>query len=298
MSMLPPAYLIDSSIYVFRAWFTMPDSLVNANNEPMNAVYGFSDFLIKFIEQENPKHIMCAFDQSLTTSARNEIYPEYKANRDPAPEELKRQFAYCRELVRLIGIAEFASELYEADDIVGTYSETMRKQGFRNVIVTGDKDLAQLVHGDDIWWEFAKNIRMDTKGVMKKFGVESHQIADLLALTGDKVDNIPGVPGIGPKTAANLLTKHKTLDNLLENIDQVGDMKFRGAKRIQQLLEEHQDLARLSKKLTIIFEDEALPKTAESIIRKTPDKAALQEFFEKVGFGTMRMQRWFKVLNI
>lgn len=298
MQTKPTAYLIDSSIYVFRAWFTMPDTLVNHKNEPMNAVYGFSDFLIKFLQQEQPKHIMFAFDQSLTSSVRNEIYPEYKANRDPAPEELKRQFAYCRELVRHIGIAEFASDKYEADDIIGTYSHTMRTHGFRNVIVTGDKDLAQLVHEGDLWWEFAKDKRMDPKGVLKNFGVETHQIADMLALAGDKVDNITGVPGIGPKTAANLLAKFGTLENILDNIDKVGDMKFRGAKRIQTLLDEHQESARLSKRLTVIFEDESLPKDAESIVRKPVDKNALDNFFEEAGFGNMRKQRWHKLLNL
>ncbi len=299
MSQQPTAYLIDSSIYVFRAWFTMPDTLVNHKNEPMNAVYGFSDFLMKFIEQEQPTHMMCAFDQSLgSSSVRNEIYPEYKANRDPAPEELKQQFTYCRNLAKHIGVAEFASERYEADDIIATFSHTMREQGFRNVIVTGDKDLTQLVHENDLWWEFAKNKRMDVKGVLKNFGVHPHQIADMLALAGDKVDNITGVPGVGPKTAANLLAKFETLDNILDNIDKVGDMKFRGAKRIQTLLEQHQDDARLSKKLTVTFTDESLPYEASSLQRKAIDKDALENFFEESGFGNMRKQRWYKLLNI
>lgn len=287
-----PVYLIDSSIYVFKAWFVLPDTMINSDGDPANAVYGFADFLLNLLENEQPKHIACAFDESLSSSYRNEIYPEYKANRDPAPPELKQQFVYCRELVRAAGIAEFASPRYEADDIIATLSHHMRQHGFYNLIISGDKDLTQLIDEHDYWWEYSKDKRMDRKGVYKHFGVYPEQIADLLALAGDSVDNIPGVPGIGQKTAARLLNKFGSLDAVLTNIDKVSDMKFRGAKRAQTLLEEHQDLARLSRELTITQFDNELPDHHKDLVRKKGDRGALIELFEFFGFGKNRRERW------
>lgn len=297
MSTEPGIFLIDSSIYVFRAWFTMPDTLVNTDGELVNALYGFADFLLELIENEKPTHIVCAFDESLSESYRNEIYPEYKANREPAPIELKKQFQYCRELVRTMGIAEFASPRYEADDIIGTLSRNMRRHGFRSIIISGDKDLTQLLQENDLWWEYGRDKRLDSKGVLKTFGVHPNQIADLLALAGDAVDNIRGIPGVGLKTAANLLTKFKTLDNLLENVDKIGAMKFRGAKRIQNLVEEHQDAARLAKQLTVIAHDEQLPDQHKALEWQGYNSEALEVLFEQIGFGSFRRQRWHRALE-
>jgi DNA polymerase-1 len=298
MARQPCVYLIDSSIYVFRAWFTIPDDLTDRDGQPVNALYGFADFLLGLLEREKPTHIACAFDASLGESShRNAIFPQYKANRDPAPPELERQFDYCRALVRAAGIAEFASDRFEADDIIGTLALNMRKHGFKNYIISGDKDLTQLLDDQDCWWEYAKDRRMQRTDVYKHFGVYPEQIADLLALAGDAVDNIPGVPGIGPKTAANLLTKFGTLENLLVNIDKVGQMKFRGAVRVQSLLQEHQELARLSKQLTVIMHDASLPTTHHDLTRRAYDRQELNELFEHIGFGQPRRQRWHAVLG-
>lgn len=293
----PRAYLIDSSIYIFRAWFTMPDTLTDRDGNQINALYGFADFLLNLLEREKPTHIACAFDASLETSYRNEIYPPYKANREPAPPELKCQFQYCRDLVRAAGIAEFASTRYEADDIIGTFSRHMRRHGFQNVIISGDKDLAQLLEQEDFCWEYAKDRRLDRKAVYKQFGVFPEQIADLLALAGDAVDNIPGVPGVGIKTAARILAKFGTLDNALGNIEKIGEMQFRGAKRVQDLIGQHQDAARLSKRLTEIVDDENLPDHHESLARQPADKSWLSELFEQFGFGEFRRKRWLDVLS-
>ena len=293
----PAVFLVDSSIYVFRAWFTLPDTLVTRDNEPANALYGFSDFLVSLLANENPKHIACAFDQSLSQSYRNEIYPAYKANRDPAPPELERQFDYCRQLVRTAGIAEVASERYEADDIIGTLCFHMRNSGFRNFIISGDKDLTQLVEEHDCWWEYARDKRMDRKGVFSEFGVYPEQIADLLALAGDAVDNIPGVPGIGVKTASRLLNKFGTLESTIENIEKIGSMKFRGAKRAQTLLAEHQEMARLSRELTLIQHDQQLPQNAQALRRRPYDAETLEALFDQFGFGKHRRQRWHATLS-
>jgi 5'-3' exonuclease len=296
MSIPPRAYLIDSSIYVFRAWFTMPEDLTDRDGNPANAFYGFADFLLRLIEREQPTHIACAFDQSLARSYRNEIYPAYKANRDPAPPELERQFDYCRALVRAAGIAEFASSRYEADDIIGTLSGLMRRNGFVNYIISGDKDLTQLLSEHDYWWEYGKDKRMQRNDVYKHFGVYPEQMADLLALAGDAVDNIPGIPGVGLKTAANLLAKFGTLEHLLDNIDEIGHMKFRGAKRVRGLVDEHRELARLSKQLTLIAHDETLPTEHHALTRQPYDRAELDELFDRINFCKVRLQRWFDVL--
>jgi 5'-3' exonuclease len=275
----------------------MPEDLTDRDGNPVNAFYGFADFLLGLLEREQPTHIACAFDQSLARSYRNEIYPAYKANRDPAPPELERQFDYCRALVRAAGIAEFASMRYEADDIIGTLSSLMRKNGFINYIISGDKDLTQLLSEHDWWWEYGKDKRMQRNDVYKHFGVYPEQMADLLALAGDAVDNIPGVPGVGLKTAALLLAKFATLENLLDNIGEIGHMKFRGAKRVMAQMEEHQDLARLSKQLTLIVHDENLPTEHHALTRQPYRRDELNELFDHIDFGKFRRQRWLSVLG-
>jgi len=206
-----PVYLIDSSIYVFRSWFVIPDTITDAEGNPANAVYGFTDFVYQFLAEQQPSHIGFAFDESLKTSYRNEIYPDYKANRESAPEELKRQFQYCRAFLRALGFAEFGSDRFEADDIIGTLAWRYRALGHDIHILTGDKDLAQLIREGDTWWDYARSNRLDSRGIEKRFGVRPERIADQLAIAGDKTDNIPGIPGIGMATAAKLLKRFDSL---------------------------------------------------------------------------------------
>ncbi len=289
-------YLVDSSIYVFRAWFTVPDHVVNQDNEPVNAVYGFADFVYQFLQQSKPKYVGFAFDESLSTSFRNEIYPEYKANRDPAPEELKRQFTYCRDFLHALGLFETGSPRYEADDLIGTLAKQMRAQGHHITILTADKDLAQLIFENDVWWNFAKGERHSIPQIKKQFGVYPEQIADQLAIAGDKVDNIPGAPGIGMATAAKLLNRFSSLEELLENCAKISEMKIRGAKRIQGLIEDHKDLLLLYKKLTTIHCDIDFEEPME-LKRKQPDFALLDTLFDKFDFGQFRRERWLKLLQ-
>ena len=289
-------YLVDSSIYVFRAWFTVPDHVVNKQNEPVNAVYGFADFVYQFLQQAEPNYVGFAFDESLQSSFRNEIYPEYKANREPAPEELKRQFKYCREFIEALGICEVGSPHYEADDLIGTLAKRMREKGHNITILTADKDLAQLISENDVFWNFAKGQRSAIPQIKKQFGVYPNQIADQLAIAGDTVDNIPGVPGIGMATAAKLLNKFSTLDELLKNIHKVSEMKIRGAKRIQGLIAEYEDQVLLYRKLTGI---ECNANLADSVKlkRKTPDFTMLNDLFEQLNFGDFRKQKWMNFLK-
>lgn len=287
----PRVYLIDASIYVFRAWHVLPDSLVGADGEPVNAVHGFMDFLLRFSETTRASHVAICFDESLTSSQRNDIYPPYKANRDPAPEALKQQFRWCRELVRAAGFAEFASDRFEADDLIATLAGRAADQGFPSTVVTGDKDLAQLVGEGGFWWDFARDRHLDSRGVRELFGVRPEQIADMLALAGDRIDNIPGVPGIGPPTAARLLTRWQDLDNLFANLESVAAMKFRGAARIARLLDEHEPTVRLARRLTGVLEADGLPEKIATLSRQVPDTVALEAMLTDAGFDAARRRR-------
>jgi 5'-3' exonuclease len=249
-----PVWLIDASIYVFRAWFTWPDDLKDANGNPINAVLGFMDFVYNLLQQENPQIIGFAFDESLQTSHRNDIYPDYKANRQSAPANLKYQFQLCRQFIRALGITELASPHYEADDILATWARQYHQQGHPVNIITADKDLTQLIHKNDHWWDYQKNKKLNTKQIQKEFGVRPDQIADLLALAGDKADNIPGIPGVGITTAAKLLRRFDTIDNLLAHIPDISKMKIHKAKLIQDAVEETKDKVIIYQQLTRVVD--------------------------------------------
>lgn len=286
-----PVYLVDASIYIFRAWFSVPDEFSTANGEPTNAVYGFTGFLCSLLEQAESEHIGVAFDESLTTSYRNEIYPDYKANRDPAPVELKRQFKWARDIAESLGLACFADPRFEADDLIGTLSEYWRARGHSLCVVTSDKDLTQLVRAGDHWWDFARNRKLSHGKVAEKFGVQPEQMADFLALTGDSVDNIPGVPGVGPKTAAALLNHFEDLDEIRARVDEVQHLSIRGAKSLHRKLEDNWDAAELALKLTRIHTEVPSALERPDVVRGAIDEARLNRLFDELSFGGMLRQR-------
>jgi DNA polymerase-1 len=292
---LPPVYLVDASVYIFRAWFSMPDDFVNAAGQPTNAVYGFSGFLCSLLEQTSAEHVAVAFDESLTTSYRNEIYPEYKANRDPAPEELKRQFGWARAVAEAMGLRCYADGRYEADDLIGTLAEYWRARGHPICVVTSDKDLAQVIGDADHWWDFSRNQKLNARQLTEKFGVEPRQMADFLALTGDSVDNIPGVPGSGPKSAAALLAQFGDLDRLYERLDEVPDLPIRGAKSIHRKLADHRGAAELARRLTLIETAVESALAAPDLLRTEVDMARLNRLFDDLAFGGMLRQRCLQV---
>ncbi|MGH8035379.1 MAG: 5'-3' exonuclease, partial [Lysobacterales bacterium] len=164
---LPPVYLIDASVYIFRAWFSMPEGFTTAKGEPTNAAYGFCGFLCSLLEQTSTHHVAVAFDESLTTSYRNEIYPAYKANREPAPEDLKRQFKWARSIAESLGLSCFSDPCYEADDLIGTLAVYWRARGHPICLVSSDKDLAQLVREDDQWWDFSRNQKLGSSQIQQ-----------------------------------------------------------------------------------------------------------------------------------
>lgn len=280
-------YLIDASIYIFRAWYSVPDTLENAAGQPINALHGFAGFLGGFLDEAKPEHLAVVFDESLTTSFRNEIYPPYKANREPTPPELEHQFAACRELCRLLGVAEYASDSYEADDIIGAIAARMRARGHASVLVTRDKDLAQLVRDGDQFWDYAANRRFGYHEIEEQFGVRPERMADYLALAGDSVDNIPGVPGVGPKTAAALLRVFHSLDDLYDNLDAAAHVTIRGAAKLPDKLRKHRDAAYLARRLTTIACDMPFEFSPRDIERRAPDLAALESFYGRAKFGPL-----------
>lgn len=288
---LPPVYLVDASVYIFRAWYSVPDDFVNRAGQPTNAVYGFSGFLCSLLEQTQAKHVAVTFDESLTTSYRNEIYPAYKANRDPAPPELKRQFAWARAVAEAMGLRCFGDDRYEADDLIGTLAEYWRARGHPINLVTSDKDLAQLVRENDYWWDFSRNQKLNARQLTEKFGVMPGQMADFLALTGDAVDNIPGVPGVGPKSAAALLSHFGDLDRLFERVGEVPFLRIRGAKSLHKKLLNHRDAAHLARRLTLIETAVESALAAPAVDRRAVDTAAVNRLFDELSFGGMLRQR-------
>lgn len=287
----PPLLLVDASLYVFRAWHSMPDEFHDADGWPTNAVRGFAGFLAELLQRERPRHIVVAFDDALDSCFRNAIYPPYKANRPPAPDTLKRQFAYCRALCTVMGLPVLGHREYEADDLIGTALHQARAYGHRGVIVSADKDLSQLLQTGDEQWDFARGQRWGSDGVEARHGVRPEQIADYLALAGDSIDNIPGVPGVGARTAAALLAHFGSLDALLERVDEVPYLRLRGAARVAERLREHREEALLYRRLATVACDAPIEGAQAPFARTDADATALPELCEALAFGPLTRRR-------
>lgn len=291
MATPPTLHLVDASIYVFRAWHSMPDDWHDSDGWPVNAVHGFTRFLLELLERERPANIAVAFDEALDSSFRNRLYPAYKANRPPAPDELKRQFAYCKTLCQALGLATLADLDYEADDLIGSALWAVRPQGFRGVIVSADKDLSQLLGEHDEQFDFSRGQRWGMAGVKARHGVHAHQIADYLALAGDAVDNIPGISGIGQKSAAILLAHFGSLDAILERSDEIAFLRLRGAAQMAIRLREQREHALLWRQLTTVALDAPLPADAAPFARAQADADMLAILADGVGFGPLTRRR-------
>jgi 5'-3' exonuclease len=291
LSATPTAHLVDGSLYVCRAYFAPTPDVSGADGASVVAVHGFTRFLLDLIERTRPTHLAVAFDESLTTSFRNAIYPEYKAHREPAPADLMAQFALCKEVAAALGVLVMADAQYEADDLIGSALIALRMAGFRSVIVSADKDFGQLIGELDEQWDPQRNQRWDQHGVKARLGVRPDQVADYLALTGDSVDNIPGVSGIGPKTAAILLQHFGTLDALLDRADEVAFLRMRGAAAASMKLREHAASARLSRLLSGIALDAPVPLEAGDYARRAFDASAVETLFDRLKLGPLTRAR-------
>ena len=278
-------YLVDASVYIFRAYYSLPDTFTDKDGHPAQAVYGFARFLLDFMRRKQPEYLACAFDESLTTSFRNELYPQYKANRELPPEELERQLKACRDVAEALGIASFSSDRYEADDLIGSLALQHRAADRPICILTRDKDLGQLIEPNDTWWDYAGDIRLDTAGVADKMGVLPKAIPDLLGLMGDSVDNIPGVRGVGQKTAVALLRHFEDLDDLYARLEDVARLKFRGAKSLAPKLEAEKDKAYLSRELATIKCDIPVCESLQELRWRSADAQKIEALFERYSFG-------------
>jgi DNA polymerase-1 len=284
-------HLVDASPYIFRAYYSLPSSIRDPNGAKVGAVYGFASFLLKLIADEKVTHLGVTFDRNLNGSFRNRFYPAYKEQRQPPPADLVAQIDPCVEVASALGAATFIDDEYEADDLIAALTARLVPEGHRVVIVTSDKDLAQLVSDQVTLYDFGKGERYDAGAVREKFGVRPDQIVDLLALAGDPVDNIPGVAGIGRKSAADLLSVFEHVEDLYEKLDEVRVAKIRGAKSLYFRLAESQDKALLSKVLATVAADAPLAEGAgdlDSLAYRGADPERVDEIFARMGFKGIR----------
>lgn len=272
-------YLIDTSIYVFRAWQTFPPDLVNSHGEQANAQIGFAHTLADILTRPSPDlpdHAVCAFDECLRSGIRHQLYPAYKADRPPAPDELRVQFRRCRQVAEAFGIACYGSSRVEADDIIGRFAHLAQQAAMPVTIISADKDLAQYIGPLDTYWDYARSRRLGTNDIYRRFRVRPEQIPDWLALCGDKSDNIPGIPGVGEATAARLLRRFDDLDALFAQTGQVASMGFRGAPRISELLPQYESQVRLARQLTGLIADDTLPDSLTPLGWRRRSEAAMR----------------------
>lgn len=274
--------LIDGNSIAYRAFFALP-LLNNDKGIHTNAVYGFTLMLMKMLEEEKPTHVLVAFDAGKTTF-RHETYKEYKGGRQKTPPELSEQFPFIRELLNAYGIATYELENYEADDIIGTLSKIAEKDNYVVKIISGDKDLTQLASDRTTVCITKKGItdieEYTPKHIKEKYGLSSEQIIDMKGLMGDSSDNIPGVPGVGEKTAIKLLKEFHTVENLMESLDQV-----RG--KLKEKLEQHKDQAIMSKKLATIYREVPLTIQLDDIQYNGYHPEKLVAIFKELGFQSL-----------
>jgi DNA polymerase I len=271
--------LVDGSGYIFRAFFALPP-MTRPDGTPVNAVFGFANMLFKLMQERPQDDLVVVFDHG-STSFRNQLYDRYKATRDEPPAELRPQFGLVREAARAFGLPVVDVEGYEADDMIAAYAKRAREAGEPVVVVSSDKDLMQLV-GDGVeMWDPMKQKAIGRAEVVEKFGVGPELVCDALALIGDTSDNVPGVPGIGPKNAAQLLTEFGSLEGLLANLDRIKQPKRR------EVLEQNAETARLSHRLVCLDAQAPLPLALEQLRRQPFDPKELLAFLHENGFKSL-----------
>ena len=280
-------YLIDGSGYIFRAYYALPPLSRKSDGLPTGAVNGFCNMLFKLLEdsksednKEKPTHFAVIFD-SARKNFRNEIYSDYKANRADAPEDLIPQFDYIRKSVLAFNLPSIELLNYEADDLIATYVENILKAGAKVTIVSSDKDLMQLYKKNVRIYDPMKNKFINNDDVIKKFGVNPDKVIDVQALAGDSSDNVPGVPGIGVKTAAELISNYGSIENLLNNLEKIKQNKRR------ETLIENKDKAIISKKLVTLKKDVPIKVEPSDFLIKKIDKKKLYTFLRDMEFNRL-----------
>ena len=273
-------YLIDGSAYIYRAYHAIR-SLANSKGLPTNAAFGFTRMLIKLIEDRSPEYVVMFFDAKGPTF-RHEIYRDYKANRPPMPEDLSIQIPYIKEITHGFNIPVIEMQGFEADDLIGTFRYQAEKAGFFVVMVTGDKDFVQLVTDNAVIWDPMKEKTIDINTIREDFGVEPYQMIDVMGLSGDAADNIPGVPGIGPKTALSLIKTFGSVERLYERVHTITK------KKQHENLVQYKEQAFMSKELVKINIDVPVPFNPENFNYKTPDNTRLSKLFKNLEFRQLQ----------
>ena len=270
--------LVDGSGYIFRAYYALPP-MNNSKGIPTNAVYGFCNMMLRLIEEHPSDKILIILDAGKNTF-RNTLFPDYKANRGEAPEDLIPQFSIIREAIEAFGLDVIEKKDFEADDVIASYVKYGEDNKIPTTVFSSDKDLFQLLSANNRIMDPMKNVEIDEAKVMEKFGVGPDRITDVQALIGDSVDNIPGVPGIGPKTAAKLINEFGTFEELLLKKDQISNV------RIKNLINDHEESAKISHKLVILKNDLELPIKIEKL-KQFDDSTKLNDFFKKYEFKSL-----------
>jgi DNA polymerase-1 len=285
-SAAPVVYLIDASSYVYRAFFALP-ALTSPAGLPTNAAYGFTTMLLKLLRETTPAYVGAVFDAPGPTF-RDELFEPYKANRPAMPDDLAAQLPLVHELVEALGIRSLVVPGVEADDVIGTAVESLGRTGARAVIVSGDKDLLQLVSDRATLWDTMRDRRYDVAAVRKRFGVGPEQIVDIIALMGDPIDNIPGVKGIGEKTATLLVQRFGGVAQVLAHLaDLEAASDVRGAKRLAATLRAGAEIARLSRELAVIRRDVAVDCALDTFRFAPPAAETLRPLFTRLGFQSL-----------
>jgi DNA polymerase I len=272
-------YLVDGSGFIFRAFHALP-AMTGPDGTPVNAVYGYTSMLLKLLHETDADHVAVVFDAARKTF-RSDIYPEYKAHRPPPPEDLIPQFALIREATRAFNVPCVEQEGYEADDLIATYAAQAVAEGSRVTIVSSDKDLMQLVGGGVEMFDPLKNRPIGEAEVLEKFGVAPDRVVDVQALCGDPTDNVPGVPGIGVKTAAQLIAEYGDLDTLLARACEIRQPKRR------ETLVANAEMARLSRELVTLKRDVPVEEGLDSFAKREPAPELLTAFVQKMGFKSI-----------
>lgn len=270
----------------------MPDNWYNDDGYPLNAVYGYARFLVDFIREASPRYLLAAYDESLGSGYRHSLYPDYKSNRALPDESLAFQLAACRTLGESLGISSYACHQFEADDYIASAARIAAKAGIPVTVVSRDKDLVQAVrHIDDEWWDYAAGKRLSRQAWESEQQLTVEQIADWLALMGDSIDAIPGVPGVGNKTAKALLARFATLDGIYANLDKLADSGIRGAARVGESLRLHREQVYLARQLTVL-NDRALRVRSCKPFEFAANPDALAHCLRELGCG----ERWIDIL--
>jgi DNA polymerase-1 len=293
----PLVHLFDGHVYIFRAYHSLPP-MTAGDGTPCNAAYGFANTLLRYAADEDPSHVAICFDAAMT-SFRNTTFPDYKAQRGETPDDLEPQFDLCREIAEALGFASFEQDDYEADDLIGALCEDLVRASARARILTTDKDLCQLVREDGlvVVHDLAKEATFDADAVRGKFGVSPSQIPDYLGLVGDVVDNLPGVPGVGSKSAAAILQVFESIELIPAAYDAGawGKVQVRGASKLAEKVSLHRDRALATKSLATVLR--AVPGFSPGLADlayRGADRERTEALFDRLGWSRIRdrVPRW------